>query len=177
MAPTGDRKNTHAQKELTSRRSAFAHADTPRNTSPDCISCASAPSPAAARRREHRTSPGCRPCRSLCPRQRRLALKRTLPRAPASLAHADARRETPRRDAGLQISRPRCQGAQKMSQKTATGLAASTKGFECSKALVATMKKPFAWVPQGVLGTNLARPGAPDCLPRGRMTDLPNPRF
>ncbi len=31
------------------------------NTSPGCRSCASAPSPAAARRRELRTSPSCRP--------------------------------------------------------------------------------------------------------------------
>ena len=47
------------------------------NTSPGCRSCASAPSPAAARRRELRTSPGCRPRRASRPRPRRLAPKRT----------------------------------------------------------------------------------------------------
>ena len=69
-------------------RSAFAHADTP-NTSPGCRSFASAPSPAAARPHQParadeklRTSPGCRPRHASRPRTRRLAPKKTSPRAP-----------------------------------------------------------------------------------------------
>ena len=40
------------------------------------------------------------------------------PRAPAPLVHADARGGTPRRDAGLQTTRPRRQSARKTPRKT-----------------------------------------------------------
>jgi len=35
------------------------------------------------------------------------------------------------------------------------------------RALGATAKKPFAWISQGVLGTNRSGPGASYCLTRG----------
>jgi hypothetical protein len=95
---------------------------------------ATAPSPTPTRAEEHiATTPDCRPRRASRPRPRRLAPKITSPRAPAPLAHADARRGTPRRDAGLQTSRPRRQSARKMS-RNCPGPAAPTTGFERSKS-------------------------------------------
>ena len=89
------------------------------------------------------------------------------PRAPAPLARADTCGGTPRGDAGLQKSRPRRQSARKMSRKPSLGLPHQQQVSNVQRTLGATMKKPFAWVSQGALGTSLARSGAPDCLARG----------
>jgi len=82
--------NRHDAGLQTSRPSAFAHADTrraPRRAADCAPPCPRPPLHA----RKLRTSPGCRPRRAWRPRPRRLASKRTSPRAPAPLAHADAR--------------------------------------------------------------------------------------
>ena len=130
-------------------------------------SCASAPSPAGARRRELLTSLGCRPHRASRPHPRQLRRRNRHTPHPAPLAHADACGGTPRRNAGLKTSRPRRQSAWKMPRKPSLGLPHQQQASNVQRALDATMKKPFAWVSHGALGTNLVRPGAPDCLPQG----------
>jgi len=47
------------------------------------------------------------------------------------------------------------------------GLPQQQRVSNAQRAPGATMKKPFAWVSRGAIGTNLACPGAPDCLSRG----------
>jgi len=71
------------------------------------------------------------------------------------------------RDAGLQTSRPRRQSARKMPRRPSLGPPHQQQVSKVQRALDATTKKPFAWVPKSALGTSLARPGAPDCLTRG----------
>ena len=111
-----------------------------------------------------------RPRRASRPCPRRLAPKKTPPRAPAPLAHADARRGAPCHDAGMQISRPRHRSARKMPRKPPLGLPHQQRTSNIQRALGATMKKPFAWVSQGELVTSLARPGAP-YFPTSRLND------
>ena len=53
------------------------------------------------------------------------------------------------------------QSARKVSREPSLGCRTNS-GFRTFKEV---MKKPFAWVSKGALGTKLARPGAQDCLP------------
>ena len=117
-----------------------------------------APSPTRADEnfatRPRATTPGCGPwtCRPPRLRPRRHAPRNTSPRRRT----ADLAPPTPKRAED--------------ASKTTLGLPHQQR---VQRAHCATMKKPlmmkkpFAWVSQGALGANLARPGSPDRLPRG----------
>ena len=96
--------------------------------------------------------------------------RRRPPRAPAPLAHADAHRGTPRRDAGLQTSRSRRQSARKMSQIPQLGPPAPTKGFE---RLESAWRDDKETVRKGLTGCTRDKPCASSGsrLPASRLND------
>ena len=94
-------------------------------------------------RRQLRTSPGCRLRRASRPRTRRLAPKKNF-----------ATRPPTRAEEYLAVTtgcRPRTPDAKARGR--------------CLENPPCNVKKPFAWVSKGALGTKLARPGAKGCIP------------
>ena len=149
FAPSPTRAEENAPPRLLPTRT---RAEEHIATTPGCGPWTCRPPRIRPRRHTHRHDAGLWTCRPPRLRPRRHAPRNTSPR---------------RRTADLAPSTPKRAGD---ASKTALGLPHRQR---VQRAHCATMKKPlmmkkpFAWVSQGALGTNLARPGSPDRLPRG----------